>query len=102
MKNLLDYKSDNTQERKTMKVILKQQVKKVGEKNEVCEVKDGYARNFLIPNKMAIIASKANLAELKEIQEKKEKAKKIPKTKAKAKKAKKKVKKTKKVKEIKK
>lgn len=79
-----------------MKVILKQQVKKVGEKNEICEVKDGYARNFLIPNNMAIIASRSNLDELKKVSENKEKAKKSSKTKTKKTKKVKKVKKSKK------
>lgn len=44
-----------------MKIILMQDVDKLGDKGSVMEVKDGYARNFLIPNNLAIIASKGNL-----------------------------------------
>ncbi len=40
-----------------MKVIFLQDVSGVGRKGEVKEVKDGYARNFLIPNKKAEFAS---------------------------------------------
>ena len=41
-----------------MKVILLQDVKNVGKKGEMKEVADGYARNFLIRNRMAVEASK--------------------------------------------
>ncbi len=40
-----------------MKVILLEDVKKVGKKGEVCDVADGYARNFLIRNKKAVAAT---------------------------------------------
>ncbi len=40
-----------------MKIILKKDIKNLGKKNEVKEVSDGYARNFLIPKKWAEIAT---------------------------------------------
>ena len=47
-----------------MKVILKQDVKGIGKKDEIHEVSDGYARNFLFPRKLA--ASAVNIARGKE------------------------------------
>lgn len=44
-----------------MKVILLQDVKKIGKKGEVINVSDGYARNFLFPKKLAKEATDANL-----------------------------------------
>jgi large subunit ribosomal protein L9 len=44
-----------------MKVILKQDLKNLGEKNSVVEVKDGYARNYLLPKGLAIEANEVNL-----------------------------------------
>ena len=52
-----------------MKVILTQDVKGVGKKDQILEVNDGYARNFLIPKKLGVQASKANLALLKSKQD---------------------------------
>ena len=37
-----------------MKVILLQDVKNVGKKNQIIEVSDGYGSNFLIPRKLAV------------------------------------------------
>lgn len=43
-----------------MEIILTQDIPKVGHKNEIVKVKDGYGRNYLIPQGMAIIANAAN------------------------------------------
>ena len=50
-----------------MKVILLENVKRIGSIGEVIEVKRGYARNFLIANKKALYASKENISEVKKI-----------------------------------
>ena len=48
-----------------MKVILLQDVKSVGKKGDIIEANDGYARNFLLPKKMAVAATAENLNNLK-------------------------------------
>ena len=50
-----------------MKVILLENVKRIGSIGEVIEVKRGYARNFLIANKKALYASKENIQEVEKI-----------------------------------
>ena len=50
-----------------MKVILLENVKRIGSIGEVIEVKRGYARNFLISNKKALYASKENISEVEKI-----------------------------------
>jgi large subunit ribosomal protein L9 len=45
-----------------MQVILLERVAKLGQMGEVVDVKDGYARNFLLPQKKALRASDANIA----------------------------------------
>ena len=60
-----------------MEVILIQDVNTLGGKNEVVKVKNGYARNFLIPQKFAVEASPSNVTQLAErlkVQKKKEDA----------------------------
>ncbi len=47
-----------------MKVILLQDVPKVGKKDQVLEAKEGYARNYLFPKKLAVEATPANMKEL--------------------------------------
>ncbi|AHF11159.1 MULTISPECIES: 50S ribosomal protein L9 [Dehalobacter] len=47
-----------------MKVILKEDVKALGKKGKVCEVSDGYARNFLIPRGLAVEATQGNVQDL--------------------------------------
>ena len=50
-----------------MKVILLENVKRIGSIGEVIDVKRGYARNFLIANKKALYASKENVAQVEKI-----------------------------------
>ena len=68
-----------------MKVILLENVKRIGSIGEVIDVKRGFARNFLIANKKALYASKENIKEVEKIKaelskkdnDKKQEAKKI-------------------------
>ena len=68
-----------------MKIILLENVRKVGSIGEIIDVKRGFARNFLISKKKALFASKENIKEVEKIkqdlskkdQEKKKKAKNI-------------------------
>ena len=68
-----------------MKVILLENLKRIGSIGEIIEVKRGFARNFLIANKKALYASKENIKEVEKIKselskkdnEKKQEAKKI-------------------------
>src|SRR5207253_1325807 len=50
-----------------MKVILLDDVQKLGRRGEVRDVSDGYARNFLIPKKLALSATSGNLNNLEHI-----------------------------------
>ena len=44
-----------------MKVILQQDVKKLGKRGEIVEVSEGYGRNFLLPRKAAVLANAENM-----------------------------------------
>ena len=63
-----------------MKIILKEDIANLGYKDDVVEVKNGYGRNYLIPQGKAIVASKAALKQLAEDQ--KQRVHKIAKIKA--------------------
>ncbi len=56
-----------------MKVILQQDVKGQGKKGQLIEASDGYARNFLLPKKLAVAATAENLNTMK-VQDKARKA----------------------------
>jgi len=56
-----------------MLVILLQDIRGVGHKHEVKDISDGYARNFLLPRKLAEPATEANMKKLKELQAAEEK-----------------------------
>ena len=68
-----------------MKVILLENVRKIGSIGEIIDVKRGFARNFLISKKKALFASKENIKEVEKIklelnskdQDKKKEAKRI-------------------------
>jgi large subunit ribosomal protein L9 len=53
-----------------MKVILLENIKKIGSIGEVIDVKRGFARNFLIANKKALYASKVNINQVEKIKTK--------------------------------
>ena len=55
-----------------MKIILKEDLEKLGKAGEVVEVKQGYARNYLVPRNLAVAASKGNLASIERILKEKE------------------------------
>ncbi len=48
-----------------MKIILTQDVKKLGKKGGIIEVSDGYARNYILPQKLGVEANSKNLNDLK-------------------------------------
>ncbi len=68
-----------------MKVVLLENLKKIGSIGEIIEVKRGFARNYLIANKKALYASKENISQVEKIKselskkdnEKKQQAKKL-------------------------
>ncbi len=50
-----------------MKVILSQEVKGLGKKGELKEVAEGYARNYLLPRRLAVEATSANVRQQEEL-----------------------------------
>ena len=48
-----------------MKVILKQDIKGVGKKDQIVNAADGYARNYLFPKNLAVLADTGNMNNLK-------------------------------------
>lgn len=55
-----------------MKVVLLQDVKSQGKKGDLIDVSEGYARNFLFPRKLAVVAGSQVLTEIKSKEEAKE------------------------------
>lgn len=53
-----------------MEIILLKDIEKVGEKHTIVSVKDGYGRNYLIPQGLALVANKANRDRLDELKRK--------------------------------
>jgi len=51
-----------------MKIILKEDVEKLGQAGELVDVKDGYGRNYLIPQSKAVLATKGAIAEVELMQ----------------------------------
>jgi large subunit ribosomal protein L9 len=56
-----------------MKVILIKNVEKLGKEGDTIEVKDGYARNFLLPQNMALQATKESFKEIEKLKQQKAK-----------------------------
>ncbi len=52
-----------------MKIILLKEVERLGEKYDVVEVKNGFGRNFLIPQKLAVIANRPNMNKLRSLKD---------------------------------
>jgi large subunit ribosomal protein L9 len=50
-----------------MEIILQEDVEKLGNRGQVVTVKDGYARNYLLPRKLAIAASPSNMKRLEKM-----------------------------------
>lgn len=55
-----------------MDIILLKDVEKVGDKYEIVNVKDGFGRNYLIPQKLAVIANDSNRKRLAEMERREE------------------------------
>lgn len=55
-----------------MKIILTEDMDSLGEAGEVVEVKDGYARNYLLPRRLALVANRSNMAVYEEVRRQRE------------------------------
>ena len=55
-----------------MEVILSQNVDKIGNSGEVVKVKEGFARNYLLPRKLAYVASPENLKRIAQLEKKRQ------------------------------
>ena len=55
-----------------MEVILSQNVDKIGNSGEVVKVKEGFARNYLIPRKLAYVATAENLKRIAQLEKKRQ------------------------------
>lgn len=62
-----------------MRVILQQDIPQVGRKYDIKDVKDGYARNFLLPQKLVVVANEERIGEMRrrEVEAKKRKEKEV-------------------------
>ena len=54
-----------------MKVILTETLEHIGDAGDIVEVKPGYARNYLLPRKLALVANAGNMAVYEEVQNQK-------------------------------
>jgi large subunit ribosomal protein L9 len=49
-----------------MEIILREKVEKLGTKGDIVRVSDGYARNFLLPKKLAVLATAPNIRQIEQ------------------------------------
>ena len=49
-----------------MDIILREKIEKLGTKGDIVHVSDGYARNFLLPKKLAMVATPANIRQIEQ------------------------------------
>ena len=61
-----------------MQVILQEDVPKLGNAGDIVKVKSGYARNYLLPRKLAVVADNKNLVMLEHQKRRESARKKIP------------------------
>ena len=59
--NILKKKKQQSRGGNSMKVILQKDVKALGKKGELVEVSEGYAKNYLLKNKLAVVANNENV-----------------------------------------